>query len=56
MSAPDHIKAAIKHLMMAMTQSDDDEEGHGIAKGMTALHGILAGRAKNQKTISAAGG
>jgi hypothetical protein len=56
MGASDHIRAAIKHLMMAMTESDDDQEGHGITKGMSVLHGILAGKAKNQKAITAAGG
>jgi hypothetical protein len=56
MSATDHIRAAIKHLMMAMTESGDDEESHGITKGMSALHQILASKAKSQRTISAAGG
>ena len=56
MGSTDHIRAAIKHLMMAMTESADDEESHGITKGMAALHGILAGKQKNQKTIAAAGG
>jgi hypothetical protein len=56
MDSTDHIRAAIKHLMMAMTESGDDEESHGITKGMAALHGILAGKAKNQKTVAAAGG
>lgn len=56
MGATDHIRAAIKHLMMAMTESGDDQESHGITKGMSVLHGILAGHAKNQKTIQAAGG
>jgi hypothetical protein len=56
MTSTDHIRAAVKHLMMAMTESDDDEEGHGIGKGMVALHALLAGKAKNAKTITAAGG
>jgi hypothetical protein len=56
MSASDHVKAAIKHLMMAMTESQDDQEGHGIGKGMLALHAVLAGKAKNAKTVTAAGG
>lgn len=56
MSSTDHIRAAIKHLMMGLTESEDDEESHGIGKGMTALHAILAGKAKNAKTIQAAGG
>jgi len=56
MNSTDHIRAAIKHLMMAMTESQDDEESHGITKGMAALHGLLAGKQKNQKTIAAAGG
>jgi hypothetical protein len=54
--ATDHIRAAIKHLMMAMTNTQDDVEGGGIAKGMAALHGLLADKAKNAKTIAAAGG
>jgi hypothetical protein len=56
MSSSDHIKAAIKHLMMAMTESQDDQEGHGITKGMAALHGILAAKQKNAQTVTAAGG
>jgi hypothetical protein len=56
MNASDHIRAAIKHLMMAMTESGDDTESHGITKGMSVLHGILAGKQKNQKAITAAGG
>jgi Spy/CpxP family protein refolding chaperone len=56
MSATDHIRAAIKHLMMAMTESGNDEESHGIVKGMAALHGILAGRQKADATVTAAGG
>lgn len=56
MNATDHIRAAIKHLMMAMTESGNDEQSHGIAKGMTALHSILAGDAKNAKTVAAASG
>jgi hypothetical protein len=55
-TSTDHIRAAIKHLMMAMTESTDDEESHGITKGMAALHGLLAGKQKNQKAITAAGG
>jgi len=56
MSSTDHIRAAIKHLMMAMTESTDDQESHGIGKGMVALHSILAGKAKNDATVTAAGG
>jgi hypothetical protein len=56
MNSTDHIRAAIKHLMMAMTESGDDTESHGITTGMSVLHGILAGKQKNQKAISAAGG
>ena len=52
--ATDHIRAAIKHLMMAMTNTQDDVEGGGIAKGMAALHGLLASKAKNAKTIAGA--
>jgi hypothetical protein len=56
MNSTDHIRAAIKHLMMAMTNTQDDQQGHGIAKGMAALHGILAGDQKNKQTIANAGG
>ncbi len=56
MSSTDHIRSAIKHLMMAMTESTDDEESAGITKGMAGLHQILAGKAKNAKTVAAAGG
>lgn len=56
MGSTDHIRAAIKHLMMAMTESKDDGEGHGIVKGMAALHGILASKQKSDATVTAAGG
>ena len=56
MNSTDHIRAAIKHLMMAMTESGDDEESAGIGKGMNALHALLAGKAKNAKAVTAAGG
>jgi hypothetical protein len=56
MGATDHIRAAIKHLMMAMTESKDDSESHGITKGMSVLHGILAGKQKANATVTAAGG
>ena len=56
MSTTDHIRAAIKHLMMAMTESSDEQESHGITKGMGALQGILAAKAKNDSTVTAAGG
>jgi len=56
MGATDHIRAAIKHLMMAMTESKDDQESHGITKGMAALHGLLAAKQKNDQTVTAAGG
>jgi hypothetical protein len=56
MNSTDHIRAAIKHLMMAMTESQDDQESAGITKGMAGLHAILAGKAKDAKTIAAAGG
>jgi hypothetical protein len=49
MSAVDHIRQAMKHLMMAMTQQEDDQMGHGITKGMTALQGLLAGEAKQPR-------
>jgi len=56
MSSTDHIRAAIKHLMMAMTESTDDTESHGIGKGMMGLQAILAGKQKDAKTLAAAGG
>ena len=56
MSAVEHIQAAMKHLMMAMTQSQDEQQGHGITKGMAMLQGLLAGDAKNKATVAAAGG
>lgn len=56
MGATDHIRAAIKHLMMAMTESKDDQESHGITKGMAALHGLLAAKQKSDQTVTAAGG
>ena len=56
MSTTDHIRAAIKHLMMAMTESNSDTESHGITKGMAALHGILAAKQKSDQTVTAAGG
>jgi hypothetical protein len=56
MSTTDHIRAAIKHLMMAMTESNDDAESHGISKGMASLHSILAAKQKSDQTVTAAGG
>lgn len=56
MNTTDHIRAAIKHLMMAMTESKDDTESHGITKGMAALHGLLAAKQKSDQTVTAAGG
>ena len=56
MSTTDHIRAAIKHLMMAMTESSDDTESHGIGKGMAGLQAILAAKQKDAKTLAAAGG
>ena len=56
MNTTDHIRAAIKHLMMAMTESTDDGQGHGITKGLAALHGILAAKQKSDQTVTAAGG
>jgi hypothetical protein len=40
--------------MMAMTQSQDDQMGHGITKGMATLQGLLAGDAKQK--LAARGG
>jgi hypothetical protein len=54
MSAVEHIQAAMKHLMMAMTQSQDDQQGHGITKGMATLQALLAGDAKQK--LAARGG
>jgi len=56
MSTTDHIRAAIKHLMMAMTESSDDQESAGISKGMAGLHAILGAKAKSDQTVTSAGG
>jgi hypothetical protein len=56
MSTTDHIRAAIKHLMMAMTESTDDTESHGIGKGMAGLQAILAAKQKSDASVTAAGG
>jgi hypothetical protein len=54
MGAVDHIRQAMKHLMMAMTQTQDEQQGHGITKGMSALQALLAGDAKQK--LAARGG
>jgi hypothetical protein len=56
LSAVDHIKQAMKHLMMAMAGEDDDERGTGIVKGMGALQALLGGEQKRQKILADAGG
>jgi hypothetical protein len=56
MSPVEHIQHAMKHLMMAMASSDDDEQGVGITKGMGALQALLGGEQKRQKTLASAGG
>jgi len=54
MTAVEHIQAAMRHLMMAVTESQDEQQTHGITKGMATLQGLLAGDAKRQ--IAARGG
>jgi len=56
MSPVDHIQHAMKHLMMAMAGSQDDEQGTGIVKGMGALQALLGGEQKKQKLLASAGG
>jgi hypothetical protein len=56
MGAVDHIKQAMKHLMMAMAGEDDDERGAGIVSGMGALQKLLGGEQKRQKILADAGG
>jgi hypothetical protein len=56
LSAVDHIKQAMKHLMMAMAGEDDDERGAGIVSGMGALQKLLGGEQKRQKILADAGG
>jgi hypothetical protein len=51
MSPIDHIKAAMKHLMMAVAGDQDDERGAGVLKGMSALQGILGGEQKKQAAM-----
>jgi hypothetical protein len=51
-----HIQQAMKHLMMALASEPDEERGHGIAKGMGALQGILAGEQKKNAQLSQLGG
>jgi hypothetical protein len=46
MSPVDHIRQAMKHLMMAMAGDEDDERGAGVVKGMGALQAILGGEQK----------
>ena len=56
LTAVDHIKQAMKHLMMAMAGEDDDERGAGIVSGMGALQKLLGGEQKRQKVLADAGG
>ena len=56
MTAIDHLRQAMKHLMMAMAGEDDDERGAGIVSGMGALQKLLGGEQKRQKVLSDAGG
>jgi len=56
LTSVDHIKQAMKHLMMAMAGEDDDERGLGITKGMGALQALLGGEQKRQKILADAGG
>jgi hypothetical protein len=56
MTPVEHIQHAMKHLMMAMASSSDDEQGVGITKGMGALQALLGGEQKKQKLLASAGG
>lgn len=56
MDAVEHIRQAMKHLMMAMAGEDDDERGAGIVSGMGALQKLLGGEQKRQKVLADAGG
>jgi hypothetical protein len=56
MTATEHIQEAMKHLMMALATEGDDQRGHGILKGMTALQGILGGEAKKNAQLAQLGG
>jgi hypothetical protein len=47
-----HIQQAMKHLMMAMAQDEDEERGMGITKGMGALQAILGGEQKKAKQMT----
>ena len=51
-----HIQAAMQHLMMALAKEPDEQQGHGIVKGMAGLQGILGGNAKKQADLAALGG
>lgn len=56
MSAVEHIRAAMRHLMMAVTEEQDDPRTHGILKGMGALQGLLAEHAKNKAATAVRSG
>jgi hypothetical protein len=56
MDPVDHIRQAMKHLMMAMAMDEDEERGHGIVKGMGALQGILGGEQKKNAQLAQLGG
>jgi hypothetical protein len=56
LDAVEHIRQAMKHLMMAMAGEDDDERGSGIVSGMGALQKLLGGEQKRQKVLADAGG
>jgi hypothetical protein len=49
MSATDHIRQAIKHMMLAMVANDDEEQSAQITKGLGPLQNILGGEQKREK-------
>jgi hypothetical protein len=51
MGPVEHIRAAMKHLMLAMAGDQDDERGAGVMKGMGALQAILGGEQKKQSLM-----
>jgi hypothetical protein len=56
MDPVEHIQQAMKHLMMALAKEGDEERGHGLVKGMSALQGLLAGDQKQNAQLSQLGG
>jgi len=56
MTSTDHIREAMKHLMMALAVEPDESQGAGIVKGMGALQGILGGAQKKDQQLAQLGG